>query len=98
LYYGLCDVVLIYDNSNNCPDLVYSYDDKVTTIYNSEKFEKVKFFFIMSNREITEWRNRIIEAIKISAQKMLEQKKKLGQKLVISENGVIKVVEAKDIK
>lgn len=52
----------------------------------------------MSNKEIIEWRNQIIEAIKISAQKMLEQKKKLGQKLVISENGVIKVINAKDIK
>jgi hypothetical protein len=52
----------------------------------------------MSNKEITEWRDLIIDAIKISAQRMLEQKKKLGQKLVISENGVIKVIEANDIK
>ncbi len=52
----------------------------------------------MSNKEITEWRNLIVEAIKVSAQKMLEQKKKLGQKLVISENGVIKIVDAKDIQ
>jgi hypothetical protein len=52
----------------------------------------------MSNKEITEWRNLIVEAIKVSAQKMLEQKKKLGQKLVISENGIIKIVDAKDIQ
>jgi hypothetical protein len=29
---------------------------------------------------------------------MLEQKKRLGQELVISENGVIKVIDAKDIR
>lgn len=52
----------------------------------------------MTKQEITEWRNLIVEAIKISAQKMLEQKKKFGQKLVISENGVIKVIDARDIK
>jgi hypothetical protein len=28
LYHGLWDVVLIYDNSLNIPDLVYSYDNK----------------------------------------------------------------------
>ena len=39
----------------------------------------------------------IVEGMKISAKKMLIKKKQLGQKLVISENGVIKIIEAKDI-
>lgn len=42
LYHGLCDVVLIYDNSIKIPDLVYSYDNKVIDVYNSEKLEKIK--------------------------------------------------------
>lgn len=46
LYHGLCDVVLIYDNSTNYPDLVYSHDDKVTTTYNSGKLEKIKSFLL----------------------------------------------------
>jgi hypothetical protein len=51
----------------------------------------------MSHQEIIEMHNLIEKAMQISSEKMLEQKKKLGQELVISENGVIKVIEAKDI-
>lgn len=39
----------------------------------------------------------IVEGMKISHKKMLIKKKQLGQKLVFSENGVIKIIEAKDI-
>lgn len=42
LYHALCDVVLIYDNSIKIPDLVYSYDNNVIDVYNSEKLEKIK--------------------------------------------------------
>lgn len=52
----------------------------------------------MSPQEIVEMHNLIEKAMQISAEKLLEQKKRLGQEMVISENGVIKVIEAKDIK
>ena len=52
----------------------------------------------MSHQEIIELDNLIEKAMQISAQKLLDQKKRLGQKLVISENGVITIIEAKDIK
>jgi hypothetical protein len=38
----------------------------------------------MSSQEITELDNLIEKAMQISAEKLLEQKKKLGQELVIS--------------
>ena len=41
--------------------------------------------------------NLIVEGMKISYKKMLIKKKQLGQKLVFSENGIIKIIEAKDI-
>jgi hypothetical protein len=52
----------------------------------------------MSSQEITELDNLIEKAMQISAEKLLEQKKKLGQELVISENGVIKIIDPKDIQ
>jgi hypothetical protein len=47
----------------------------------------------MKNSELKEIRDRIIEGMKISAQKFISKKKSLGQKIVISENGVIREVE-----
>jgi hypothetical protein len=47
----------------------------------------------MKNSELKEIRDRIIEGMKISAQKFISKKKSLGQKIVISENGVIHEVE-----
>jgi hypothetical protein len=47
----------------------------------------------MSNDEREILKEKIKRAIKISAQKLKEKKKALGQKLVISEDGKIKVVE-----
>jgi hypothetical protein len=52
----------------------------------------------MSNQEIIALDNLIEKAMQISAEKLLEQKKRLGQKMVISENGVIKIIEWKDLK
>jgi hypothetical protein len=52
----------------------------------------------MSHQELKELDTLIEKAMKVSAEKLLEQKKRLGQELVISENGIVKVIDAKDIK
>ena len=51
----------------------------------------------MKNSETKEIRNQIIEAMKISAQKLIAKKKSLGQSIVVSENGKIRVIEANDL-
>ncbi len=51
----------------------------------------------MKNSEKKEIRNQIIEAMKISAQKLIAKKKSLGQSIVVSENGKIRVIEANDL-
>ncbi|MER2996253.1 hypothetical protein [Pontibacter populi] len=52
----------------------------------------------MKTTEIKEIRDSIVEAMKISAQKLILQKKELGQPIVISENGVIKTISPDKIK
>jgi len=47
----------------------------------------------MSNNEREILKEKIKRAIKISSQKLIEKKKSLGQKLVISEEGKIRVIE-----
>ncbi len=47
----------------------------------------------MSSKEKEVLKERIKRAIEISSQKLIEKKKALGQKLVISENGKIRIVE-----
>jgi hypothetical protein len=47
----------------------------------------------MSNNERQILKEKIKRAIKISSQKLIEKKKALGQKLVISEEGKIRVIE-----
>ncbi|MCU0375591.1 MAG: hypothetical protein MUF24_09795 [Chitinophagaceae bacterium] len=47
----------------------------------------------MSNNEREILKEKIKEAIKISSKKLIEKKKALGQKLVISEEGKIRVIE-----
>jgi hypothetical protein len=47
----------------------------------------------MSSKEKEVLKERIKRAIEISSQKLIERKKALGQNLVISENGKIRVVE-----
>ena len=49
-------------------------------------------------QEIAKLRNAYIEGLKASSKKMIEEKKKLGHKIVISENGVIKVIDPRDLK
>ena len=51
----------------------------------------------MTSQELKIHTNKIIEAVKYSSKKLIEDKKRLGQKIVISENGVIKYIEAKDL-
>ena len=47
----------------------------------------------MSSDEREILKEKIKRAIKISSQKLIEKKKALGQKLVISEEGKIRVIE-----
>ena len=47
----------------------------------------------MSNNEREILKEKIKRAIKISSRKLIEKKKALGQKLVISEEGKIRVIE-----
>jgi hypothetical protein len=47
----------------------------------------------MNNNERQMLKEKIKRAIKISSQKLIEKKKALGQKLVISEEGKIKLIE-----
>lgn len=47
----------------------------------------------MSNNEREILKEKIKRAIKISSQKLIEKKKALGQKLIISEEGKIRVIE-----
>jgi hypothetical protein len=47
----------------------------------------------MSSKEKEILKEKIKRAIKISSQKLIEKKKLLGQNLVISEDGKIRVIE-----
>ncbi|MFM1932199.1 MAG: hypothetical protein RL226_1502 [Bacteroidota bacterium] len=47
----------------------------------------------MNNNEREILKEKIKRAIKISSQKLIEKKRALGQKLVISEEGKIRVIE-----
>jgi hypothetical protein len=47
----------------------------------------------MSSKEKEILKEKIKRAIKISSQKLIEKKKALGQTLVISEDGKIRVIE-----
>lgn len=46
----------------------------------------------MKKKELNSIRNKIIKGMEVSAKKLVQSKKKLGQKMVISENGKIKVI------
>lgn len=47
----------------------------------------------MSNKDKDLLKKRIKNAIIISSQRLIQKKKSLGQKLIISENGVIITIE-----
>jgi ribosomal protein S8 len=52
----------------------------------------------MKNIDVSKLRNDIIEGMRLSSEKLKALKKQLGRTIVISENGVIKEIEAKDLK
>jgi len=52
----------------------------------------------MNNIEISKLRHDILEGMKISSSKLKASKKQLGLPIVISENGVIKEIQAQNIK
>ncbi len=52
----------------------------------------------MKSSDIKEIRDRIIEGMKISAQKFLQKKKLQNGKVIISSNGVIQVIDAEEIE
>lgn len=52
----------------------------------------------MKPNDLKEIRERIVAGMNISAQKFLEKKKLQNGKLIISRNGIIQIIEAKDIK
>jgi hypothetical protein len=47
----------------------------------------------MSKSELKKTRELIHEALIESSKKLIAQKKRLGQQLIVSENGVIKTIE-----
>lgn len=52
----------------------------------------------MKKNELQLLRDRIVEAMNISAKMFIEDKIRKGQRIVISENNVIKYIDPKDIK
>jgi hypothetical protein len=52
----------------------------------------------MKKTELQTLRDRIIEAMNISAKMFIEDKIRKGHKIVISENKVIKVIDPKDVQ
>ena len=52
----------------------------------------------MKNKRTAVLREKIIEGVKISSQKLISRKKLLGQKVAVSENGVIREIDPEDLK
>lgn len=52
----------------------------------------------MKNIDISKLRKEILDGMKVSSERLKTLKKQLGQTIVISENGVIREIEAKDLK
>jgi len=52
----------------------------------------------MKAREQEDLADKIVEAMRLSSKKLIADKKRLNQSVVVSENGVIRVIEAKDLK
>ena len=88
------DSLLIFDNSKPESELIAEkgLENEKFIIHNSQKFNTIK---IISDEQ--RWKRnskgKIKRAIKISSQKLIEKKRALGQKLVISEDGKISVIE-----
>lgn len=52
----------------------------------------------MKNTDVQKLRNDIIQGMKVSSEKLKASKKMLGGNIVVSENGEIREIQAKDIK
>lgn len=52
----------------------------------------------MSKVDIPKLREEIVAGMRVSSEKLKTLKRKLGNPIVISENGAIKEIEAKDLK
>jgi hypothetical protein len=52
----------------------------------------------MNDKESKEIRDKIVEGLKIAHQQLILQKIKLGQRLIISEDGVIKEIDPIELK
>ncbi len=52
----------------------------------------------MNDREIKELKEKILEGLKLAHQQLILQKIKLGQRLIISEDGVIKEIDPIELK
>lgn len=52
----------------------------------------------MKTIDISKLRKDILEGMKVSSERLKALKKQLGRTIVISENGVIREIEAKDLK
>ena len=46
LYFEICDLVLVYDNSMSIPELIYERDNSNETIYNSDTYNSIKSIII----------------------------------------------------
>jgi len=51
----------------------------------------------MTEKEIEMWHARLIEAMKLSGEMLIKRTKQLGQRVVVSRNGVIRVIEPEDL-
>ena len=52
----------------------------------------------MNNKEIKELRDRIVRGVTLAHRELINRKIKLGQRIIISENGVIKEIDPIELK
>ena len=52
----------------------------------------------MNDRQIKELKEKIVEGLKLAHQQLIQQKIKLGQRLIICEDGVIKEIDPIELK
>ena len=52
----------------------------------------------MNNKEIKELRDRIVRGVTLAHRELINRKIKLGQRIIISEDGVIKEIDPIELK
>ena len=52
----------------------------------------------MNNKEIKELRDRIVRGVILAHRELINRKIKLGQRIIISENGIIKEIDPIELK